>query len=191
MLHTSRSNRDRRRRLDRDAGYGAGYGSEYGFEWLTIRHSREWVCSQAHGRTLELGVGTGLNFRWYPDEVEMFAVDLDREHLEISADRAQELERKIRLAVADGHRLPFSDDTFDTFVCTLAICDVDDRTATLAEAFRVVRPGGLLLLLDHYEKRWRQRRPATIGCQVGFKLLDRQRLWAGYFERVRLQKPAT
>ena len=121
----------------------------------------------------------------------MFAVDLDREHLEISADRAQELERKIRLAVADGHRLPFSDDTFDTFVCTLAICDVDDRTATLAEAFRVVRPGGLLLLLDHYEKRWRQRRPATIGCQVGFKLLDRQRLWAGYFERVRLQKPAT
>ena len=120
MLHTSRSNRDRRRRSDRDAGYGAGYGSEYGFEWLTIGHSREWVCSQAQGRTLELGVGTGLNFRWYPDEVEVFAVDLDREHLEISADRAHELKRKIRLAVADGHRLPFSDDTFDALVSTLA-----------------------------------------------------------------------
>jgi len=189
MLRTSRPNRDRRRRLDRDAGYGAGYGSEYGCEWLTLRDSREWVCRQARGRTLELGVGTGLNLRWYSDDVELLAVDLDHEHLEISADRAHELGRKVCLAVADGHRLPFSDDTFDTLVCTLAICDVDDRTATLAEAFRVIRPGGLLLLLDHFEKRWRHGRPATVGGRVGFKVLDRQRLWAGYFERVRLQKP--
>jgi ubiquinone/menaquinone biosynthesis C-methylase UbiE len=155
---------------------------------LTIRNSREWVCRQARGRTLELGVGTGLNFRSYPDEVELVAVDLDRECVEVSAERADELGRALRLAVADAHRLPFSHDTFDTVVCTLAICDVDDRTATLAEIYRVVRPGGSLLLLDHLERRWRRGRPATLGEQVGFTLMERQRLWAGYFERVRLQK---
>lgn len=185
MLPRSRTDRARRRRLDRRSGYGSGYG----IEWLTIRDSREWICRQARGRALELGAGSGLNFRWYPGDVEPVAVDLDRESVEVSSGRAHELHRTVRLAVADGHRLPFANDTFDTVICTLAICDVDDRTATLAEAFRVVRPGGLLLLLDHFEKRWKHGRPATLGERVGFRVLERQRLWAGYFERVRLQKP--
>jgi SAM-dependent methyltransferase len=185
MLSRSRTDRARRRRLDRRSGYGSGYG----IEWLTIRDSRQWVCRQARGRSLELGAGTGLNFRWYPGDLELVAVDLDRECVEVSSGRAHELDRTVRLAVADGHRLPFGNDTFDTLVCTLAICDVDDRAATLAEAFRVVRPGGLLLLLDHFESRWRQGRPATLGERVGFKVVERERLWAGYFERVRLQKP--
>jgi ubiquinone/menaquinone biosynthesis C-methylase UbiE len=181
MLRPSRSNRARRRRLDRRSGYGC--------ERLTIQDSREWVCRQARGRTLEVGVGTGLNLRWYMGDVELVAVDLDRERLEVSAERARELGRAGRMTVADGHRLPFGHDTFDTVVCTLAICDVDDRAATLAEVYRVVRPGGLLLLLDHLEPRWRHGRPATLSVRVGFTVAQRQRLWAGYFERVRLQKP--
>lgn len=181
----SQSHRARRRRRDRRAGYGAGYGCE----WLTIRDSRQWVCRQAEGRTLELGVGTGLKLRWYPGHVALVAVDLDREQLDVSAERAHELGRAVRLAVADGHRLPFGPDTFETVVCTLAICDVDDRASTLAEVYRVVRPGGSLLLLDHLELRWRHGRPATLGQRAGFTLVERQRLWAGYFERVRLVKP--
>ncbi len=82
MLSRSRTDRARRRRLDRRSGYGSGYG----IEWLTIRHSREWVCRQARGRTLELGAGTGLNFHWYPGDVELVAVDLDRECVEVSSE---------------------------------------------------------------------------------------------------------
>ena len=185
MLSRSRTDRARRRRLDRRSGYGSGYG----IEWLTIRNSREWVCRRARGRTLELGVGTGLNFRWYPGDVELVGVDLDRECVEVSSERAHEQDRTVRLVVADAQSLPFGDDTFDSLVCTLAICDVDDRAATLAEAFRVVRPGGSLLLLDHFETRWRQGRPATLGERVGFKVVERERLWARYFERAQLQKP--
>lgn len=185
MLLRSRSQHSRRRRLDRRSGYGAGYGCES----LMIRDSRRWVCRQARGRTLELGVGTGLNFRWYQGDVELVAVDLDRECLEVSAERAHELGRAVRLAVADGHRLPFEQHTFETVVCTLAICDVDDRAATLAEVYRVVRPGGSLLLLDHLEPRWRHGRPAKLGERAGFTVVERERLWAGYFERVRLSKP--
>jgi ubiquinone/menaquinone biosynthesis C-methylase UbiE len=185
MLRPSRSDRTQRRRLDRRSGYGAGYGCER----LMIRDSREWVCRQARGRTLELGAGTGLNLRWYPGDAELVAVDLDRECLEVSADRADEVGRAVLLAVADGQRLPFDDDLFDTVLCTLAICAVEDRAATLTEAHRVIRPGGLLLLLDHLEPRWRHGRPATLGERVGFTVVERQRLWAGYFERVRLRKP--
>lgn len=181
MLRPSRSNRARRRRLDRRAGYGC--------EWLTIRDSREWVCRQARGRTLEVGIGTGLNLRWYAADIQIVGVDLDRERLDVLAERAHELDRAVRVAVADGQRLPFGHHTFDTVVCTLSICDVDNREATLAEAYRVVRPGGLLLLVDHLEPRWRHGRPATLSERVGFTLAERQRLWAGYFERVRLQKP--
>jgi ubiquinone/menaquinone biosynthesis C-methylase UbiE len=184
MLHVSRSQGARRRRLDRDAGYGAGYG----IEWLMIRNSRAWVCGQARGRTLELAVGTGLNLQSYPREVELVAVDLDRENLGISAERAHELGRAVCLSVADGHRLPFAHEVFDTVVCTLAICDVQDREAVLSEALRVLRPAGVLLLLDHRERRWRDGRPAALGERVGFEVVTRQRLWGGYFERVRLQK---
>jgi ubiquinone/menaquinone biosynthesis C-methylase UbiE len=180
MLRPSRSDRTRRR-LDRRSGYF--------FERWTIRDSREWVCRQASGRTLEVGVGTGLNLRWYHADIELVAVDLDRERLVIAVERAHEMNRAVRVAVADGHRLPFGPDTFQTVVCTLAICDVGDRAAVLTEAHRVVRPGGMLLLVDHLEPRWRQGRPASLGERVGFVVAERQRLWAGYFERVRLQKP--
>ena len=177
----SRCNLARRRRLDRRAGYGC--------EWLTIRDSREWVCRQARGHTLEVGVGTGLNLRWYATDIELVAVDLESQRLVVAAERAHELGRSARVAVADAQRLPFDDDTFDTVVSTLAICDVDNREATLAEVYRVVRPGGLLLLLDHLESRWRRGRPGTLGERAGFTMAERQRLWAGSVERVRLEKP--
>jgi ubiquinone/menaquinone biosynthesis C-methylase UbiE len=185
MRFRSRSDGARRQQLDRRTGYGAGYGCER----LTIRDSRQWVCGQATGRTLELAVGTGLNFRWYPARLQLVAVDLDLEHLAVSAERADELGLAVHPAVADAQRLPFGPDTFDTVVCTLAICDVDDRAAALAEIYRVVHPGGSLLLLDHLERRWRHGRPASLGKAVGFSVMERQRLWLGYFERVRLMKP--
>ena len=179
MLRSPRSDRIRRR-LDRRSGYFC--------ERWTIRDSREWACRRARGRTLEIAVGTGLNLRWYPADIELVAVDLDPGRLAIAAERAQAMSGAARVAVADGHQLPFGPNTFDTVVCTLAICDVEDRAAVLEEAHRVLRPGGSLLLVDHLEPRWRHGRPATLGARVGFALAERQRLWAGYFERVRLQK---
>lgn len=179
MPRPSRSDRTRRQ-LDRRSGYF--------FERWTIRDSREWVCRRATGRTLEVGAGTGLNLRWYPADVELVAVDIDRERLVIAAERADEMRQAVRVAIADGHRLPFGSNTFDTVICTLAICEVNDRAGVLGEAHRVLRAGGNLLLVDHIEPRWRHGRPATVGVRVGFAVAERQRLWAGYFERVRLRK---
>lgn len=185
-MRQMRGDRARQRRLDRESGYGAGYA----LEWLTIRGSRQWICERASGRTLELAAGTGLNLRRYAPPVELVALDLELAPLEVSGERAAALGWSISLAVADGQRLPFSHDTFDTVVCTLALCEMDDRMATLLEVHRVLKSGGSLLLLDHLEPRWRHGRPATLGKRAGFTISERQRLWLGYFERVRLQKAA-
>jgi ubiquinone/menaquinone biosynthesis C-methylase UbiE len=170
-----------RRRLDRRSGYFV--------ERWTIRDSRAWVCGRATGRTLEIAVGTGLNMRWYSPDVELVAADLDRERLAIAAERARARGWAARVVVADAVRLPFAPNTFETVVCTLAICDVEDREAVLEDVHRVVQPGGSLLLVDHFEPRWRHGRPATLGERTGFAIEERQRLWGGYFERVRLRKP--
>lgn len=55
--------------------------------------------------------------------------------------------------------LRFADATFDTVVCALAFCVIPDQRRALEQMLRVLRPGGLLLLLDHIEyTRWPMRR---------------------------------
>ncbi|WP_190318373.1 methyltransferase domain-containing protein [Nocardiopsis listeri] len=80
--------------------------------------------------------------------------------------------------------LRFADATFDTVVCALAFCVIPDQRRALERMLRVLRPGGLLLLLDHIEyTRWPMRRkeerkthprglPRTIAQEVGFTVLE-------------------
>jgi SAM-dependent methyltransferase len=71
--------------------------------------------------------------------------------------------REAEVLEAAADRLPFTDDDFDTVVCTLVLCTVDDVPATLAEIARVLRPGGRLLFSEHVRSdhpgvaRWQDR----------------------------------
>lgn len=111
--------------------------------------TRPWVCGRAHGATLEVAVGTGLNLAHYPEHVRLTGVDLNPAMLEHARRRSDELSRPIELRQADALDLPFRDDSFDTVVCTFGLCEVPDDGAALAEAIRVLRPGGSILLADH------------------------------------------
>jgi ubiquinone/menaquinone biosynthesis C-methylase UbiE len=110
---------------------------------------REWVCSQARGEVLEIAVGTGRNFPFYPEEVLLTGIELSPKMLDLARRRARELGRDADLRVGDAHNLPFPDASFDTVVVTLALCTIPDDHRALAEAARVLRPGGQLLLLEH------------------------------------------
>jgi ubiquinone/menaquinone biosynthesis C-methylase UbiE len=119
------------------------------FERVLFGGGREWVCSQAEGQVLELAAGTARNLPHYPDAVSITAVELSPEMLAIGRKRAEDLGRDAELRVGDVQALDFDDESFDTVVCTLGLCTIPDPRKAVAEAHRVLRPGGKLLLLEH------------------------------------------
>lgn len=119
------------------------------FERLLSPDSRKWVCAQATGDTLEVAVGTGLNLPFYPADVQLTGVDFSPPMLSLARRRAEQLGRVVDLREANAHALPFPDASFDTVVCTYGLCAIPDESRAVSEMKRVLRPGGLLLLVDH------------------------------------------
>src|SRR2546428_394291 len=85
--------------------------------------------------------------------------------LELARERAKELGGDPDLRVGDAQALEFADESFDTVVCTLALCTIPDDRKAVAEARRVLRPEGRLLLLEHV------RSPA-LPIRAGQRLLE-------------------
>ncbi|MFN2525129.1 MAG: class I SAM-dependent methyltransferase [Actinomycetota bacterium] len=166
---------------------------------------RQWACARAAGDTLEVAIGTGLNLPHYPPDVRLTGVDLTPEMLTVAQGRARSIGRDIDLMEADAQALPFGDASFDTVVCTYAMCSVLDEVQAIAEMKRVLRPGGRLILVDHVRSTvkplyWLQRiyefvpsrtkgeymtrRPALHVIAVGFEIEATDRLRAGVIERL-------
>jgi SAM-dependent methyltransferase len=116
-----------------------------------IMKQREKVVPKAAGKVLELGIGGGLNLRYYdPKAVESVAgVDPSAELREraMAAPRPDGLQVEIREGIAES--LPFEAGSFDCVVCTFTLCSVQSPQKALAEAKRVLRPGGRFLYAEH------------------------------------------
>lgn len=116
-----------------------------------IMRQRARVVPGATGRVLELGIGGGLNLRYYdPLRVSgVFGVDPSAElrAAAAAAPRPEGLEVEVRAGVAEA--LPFDDASFDTIVCTFTLCSVRSPAQALAEARRVLAPGGRFLFCEH------------------------------------------
>ncbi|MEX2556481.1 MAG: methyltransferase domain-containing protein [Actinomycetota bacterium] len=141
-------NARRRRVWDKKA---PGYDKEIG--WFE-RHvlgldNRSWACARAQGQVLEVAVGTGLNIPLYHPDVRLSAIDLSSGMLEIARQRVAALVRPVNLCQADAHELPFADEAFDSVVCTFSLCNIPDIARAVAEMYRVLKPGGRLVLVDH------------------------------------------
>jgi ubiquinone/menaquinone biosynthesis C-methylase UbiE len=111
--------------------------------------ARRRLCGLAVGRTLELGVGSGLNLPSYPHGVELTGVDFSSRMLALAQKRRAETSARMQLVLGDGHALPFQAGLFDTVVATLFLSSVPSPRVATEEMRRVLRPGGQLLLLDH------------------------------------------
>jgi ubiquinone/menaquinone biosynthesis C-methylase UbiE len=143
------SARDQRlvRYWDREAGR---YDRAMSFvEHRIFRDTRPWLCGQAVGDTLEVAIGTGLNLPHYPTDIRLTGVEWSEGMLAQARRRAAALGRVVDLGSGDARALRFADASFDTVVCTFALCGIPDDRAALAEMVRVLRPGGRLLLADH------------------------------------------
>src|SRR5690348_11111068 len=124
-----------------------------GTEEAGLKQMRQELLASAQGRTIDIGAGTGVNLDLYPDAVTDLALAEPDPHM------AKRLREKLpqypraKLVEAGAEALPFEDSSFDTAVFTLVLCTVENPAAALAEAARVLRPGGRLLFLEHVRSR--------------------------------------
>jgi ubiquinone/menaquinone biosynthesis C-methylase UbiE len=119
------------------------------WERLLFEDGRQWVCSQARGNVLEIGVGTGRNLDAYPDGIRLTGIDLSPAMLALARARARQIGRDVDLLLGDAQALGFTAESFDTVIVTLALCSVPDDERAIREAVRVLRPGGHLVWLEH------------------------------------------
>lgn len=130
-----------------------------------IASARSRIVPRAHGEVLELGCGGGINLDHYDRSrvTRLSGIDPSPQLLEgaRAAARARGMEVDFRPGYAET--LPFAAASFDTVLTTFTLCSVQDPDAVLAEMRRVLKPGGVILFLEHGAApdsgpaRWQQR----------------------------------
>jgi SAM-dependent methyltransferase len=144
----------------------SGYDRRIGFvERILFGDGRRWVCSQAWGDVLEVAVGTGRNLRHYRPSVRLTGIELSPVMLDLARREATSLGRQADLRTGDAEALEFPDESFDSVTCTLSLCTIPDDRGAVAEMWRVLRPGGVLLLLEHV-------RSPVAAIRFGERLLE-------------------
>jgi phosphatidylethanolamine/phosphatidyl-N-methylethanolamine N-methyltransferase len=135
-------------------------------------------------RVLEVGVGTGLNLSLYPRHCDVTGIDFSSLMLVKADERIAREGLRARLFQMDAADLRFPDNTFDVVYAPYVISVVPDPAAVLREMRRVCRPGGRLLILNHFRsagtvlsriERWLSPRTMHIGFKAD---LDREALLA-------------
>ena len=110
---------------------------------------RAQMLADLTGDVLEIGAGTGANFKYYPKDLRVIATEPDPYMLERARARLGAASAKIDLRQASAEDLPFADSSFDFVIDTLVLCSVPDPSKALAEIKRVLKPGGELRLYEH------------------------------------------
>ena len=124
-----------------------------GMEAVSERRYRPWrarLWSMVRGpKVLEIGVGTGKNMPFYPEGLDITAIDLTPGMLDRARNRAAELDIDVDLRLGDAQSLDFPNGLFDKIVETFVFCSVPDPMLGLQELTRVLKPGGRLFMLEH------------------------------------------
>lgn len=116
---------------------------------LGFAQARARLFAGLSGTILELGVGTGRNLPYYPQDARMIALDLSRGMLERAVYKARALSRHVAFLVGDVEELPFEDASLDAVVGSGVFCCVPDAAQGFREIKRVLKPGGKVVLLEH------------------------------------------
>jgi phosphatidylethanolamine/phosphatidyl-N-methylethanolamine N-methyltransferase len=177
------------------------------------RHAVQ-IINSGSGRVLEVGVGTGLSLPDYKQHLDIVGIDLAPEMLEKARERVktESLAHVSGLHEMDASNLRFADNSFDTVVAMYVITVVPDPQKVMLELARVTKPGGEVMLVNHFSqdqgvRGWVERQMAPFADLVGWhsvfdvsrvmvcdnlKLIDRKSLRPlGIFTMMRFRKEAS
>lgn len=117
----------------------------------SIADMRAKVVPQAHGVVLEIGIGSGLNFKFYDEKKVKRVIGLDPAGpmLKLARRRAQAVAFPVEFVELGGERIPLPDASVDTVLSTYTLCTIPDPVAALREMRRVLKPCGRLLFCEH------------------------------------------
>jgi phosphatidylethanolamine/phosphatidyl-N-methylethanolamine N-methyltransferase len=137
-----------KKRYDRIAPYFEGL--EAVMEGLVFKSWRKKLWAEVDGyHILEVGVGTGKNFDYYPADARITAIDFSQEMLQQAAHKKDRKNISVELDLMDVQSLCFADNCFDTVIGSFVFCSVPLPLKGLKELYRVCKPGGQVLLLEH------------------------------------------
>ncbi len=177
-------------------------------EATLFSRQREAAIAGLRGRVVEFGVGTGLNLPYYDPEVEVTGIDLSGGMLQRARERVRDLAREERTQLIEGNveRTGLESSSYDAVVSTYTLCNVESPVAALLEARRLLRPDGVLVLVEHTGSTWApldavlsqldkwsgphwgehlRRDHAAAAREAGFRLEYHERRRAGLVELVR------
>jgi len=130
----------------------------------TLVAYRERVVSGAVGRILEIGIGSGVNFRHYSNQAKhVIGLDPSAKLLAIAAEADKRTGLSVELVKGSAEVIPIEDKTMDTVLTTWTLCSISDVNRALSEMRRVLKPNGRLLFVEHglspddKVRRWQNR----------------------------------
>lgn len=122
-------------------------------KYLGARRSR--LISALSGRVLEVGVGTGANFKYYKGDIELTGIEPSPYMLSRAKKKRELLLFPSRITLLEtGCGYPemqklIPDNSLDAVVCTLILCTIPDPEKALENFMKWLKPGGMLVVLEH------------------------------------------
>ena len=128
---------------------------EYPIERVLFQKLRTKAISYAQKNTLEVGVGTGKNLPYYYPDIILKAIDFSSGMLKVAHRKQKNVQVKhLQLYKMDVQQLAFESNSFDTVVSTFVFCTVPDPIAGLKEVYRVLKPSGTAIFLEHMKSHY-------------------------------------
>jgi ubiquinone/menaquinone biosynthesis C-methylase UbiE len=118
-------------------------------EMMALKEWRIEVMKELKGKVLEIGVGTGKNIEYYPQDIDITAIDFSEKMLEKAYEKARKFHKKVKLLNMDAQNMDFPDNTFDAIFTTCVFCSVPDPILGLKEMRRVCKPKGKIIMIEH------------------------------------------
>jgi len=140
------------------------------------------LIPRATGAVLEVGIGSGLNLPFYSSAVtHVHGIDPSPELLSMARGKIESLSYTVKLVCQSAEQLPLDSGSMDTVVTTWTLCSIPDPGMALREMKRVLRPGGILLFVEHGASpdprvaAWQRRinpiwRRVAGGCNLNRKI---------------------